>query len=41
VDDDVGAFFGKTETDGATETFRCAGNENDPTSERIVLMSWR
>jgi hypothetical protein len=41
VDDDVGAFFGKVESDGAAEAFRGAGYECDPASERIFLMRLR
>lgn len=41
VDDDVGTFLGKVESDGAAQAFRGTGNECDPASERIVLMSWR
>jgi hypothetical protein len=41
VDDDVGAFFGKVESDGAAQAFRGAGHECNPASERIVLASWR
>ena len=41
MDNDVGTFLGKVESDGAAEAFRGAGNECDPASEGIVLMSWR